>query len=120
MKKYIDEVIAEFEKKYGKVELYFHSDGGYYYPYGGEIKIWLSRTLTEQERRIKEDIAVKIENTRTYVKQERKAQLELVGHTHSMQPCFTCSFGDGHFAGRLKSLNEIQSLLTPLPSSTEE
>ena len=96
MNKYIDEVIADFEGAWKRGDFDTVTSVRL-----KNITSWLdtrlTTALTEQERRIKEDIAAKIEEIRTKDRDwpsERLVGLHLV-------------------------LDEILFLLTPLPSSTE-
>ena len=105
MNKNIDEVFAEFEKFVEPAIDKGFDDGSRTGEKGQaayrnrlgwreDLKDFLTTALKEQERKIKEDIAAKID--------------ELTARKYST-------------LGRTREiLNEVKSLLTPLPSSTEE
>ena len=54
-----EEILAEFEKRYGKIESYYHADGAYV-PEGKEAMRWLQSTLalkdTQKEEVVREII----------------------------------------------------------------
>ena len=105
MKKYIDEVIAEFEKKFSlPMDLYPSPEMKQnYLNLMAHIKAFLSSALEEQKREILEEIAGKVEKLRNGVL--ARSGPNDTPHTRLAE---------------LSLFQEIKQLLTPLPSSTEE
>jgi len=92
---YIDEVIADFDKRYG-----FELDpemAAVIAILMTDLKDFISTALKEQERRIKEDIAAKIETYKNYYN----------------------PIGDEFNKGRHAAADAFKELFTPLPSSNE-
>ena len=103
MNKYIDEIIAGRQHTALALEL----PAAVWEDYTAWLSHKIITALTEQERRIKEDIAAKVEATRRDIPKPTSCTRKV---------CESCAEMHGYNS----ALNKVKSLLTPLPSSTEE
>lgn len=108
MNNYIDEVIADFDRKFSKglaeLEIMAAVKPTQINVASNAIKSFLTKALTEQERRIKEDIAAVIDSKFTVYYRSKFSQ--------------DCSRQETEAEKNTEmiALSDIKFLLTPLPS----